>query len=187
MHIFPTNEETELAADLLVNRYSVSAQLLGQLFGKDQRDQANSILQALGRARLTPLDIARLLVQREGPALFANSSALTRKLRLHLLQQLRDEQLQALFDRHGNVNRSISSPGHMQKPLATKKWHSGKHWARDFVAALGFPDIFASVAQTKSNDGANLHIPCGFSHRGQPCKQSTSRIYPSPSLVRWKR
>lgn len=48
MHIFPTDEEVERAADLLVNTYGVSPQLLGQLFGTEQRDQANSILQSLG-------------------------------------------------------------------------------------------------------------------------------------------
>lgn len=73
MHIFPTDEEVEQAAELLVNTYKVSAQLLGQLFGTEQRDQANSILQALGGDRLCALDVARLLIQREGPALFAGS------------------------------------------------------------------------------------------------------------------
>ena len=48
MHIFPSDEEVELAAGLLVNKYRVSAQLLGQLFDTDQRDQANGILQSLG-------------------------------------------------------------------------------------------------------------------------------------------
>lgn len=145
MHIFPTDEEVELAADLLVNKYSVSAQLLGQLFDTDQRDQANGILQALGGTRLTALDVARLLVQRQGPALFAGSQEVTRHLRLHLLQQLSDEQVQSLFDRHPPANSSISSPSHMRKPLAEKKWHSGKNWASDFVTELAFPPIFAGV------------------------------------------
>ena len=44
MHIFPTDEEVEQAATLLVSEYKVSPQLLGQLFDAGQRDQANSIL-----------------------------------------------------------------------------------------------------------------------------------------------
>ena len=147
MHIFPSDEEVELAAGLLVNKYRVSAQLLGQLFDTDQRDQANGILQSLGSARLTALDVARLLVQRQGPALFAGSRDVTRDLRLHLLRQLSDKNVQSLFDRHRPANSNISSASHMPKPLADKKWHSGKHWASDFVSALGFPPIFAGFVQ----------------------------------------
>jgi superfamily II DNA or RNA helicase len=147
MHIYPTDDEVEEAAKLLVNRYQVSAQLLGQLFDTAQRDQANSILQSLGGTRLAVLDVARLFVQREGPGLFAGSRDAVRDLRLHLLRKMSDEQVQTLFELHPPSNRSISSPAHMRKPLAEKKWHSGKHWARDFVAALGFPPIFAGVVQ----------------------------------------
>jgi len=34
---------------------------------------------------------------------------------------------------------------HMRKPLADKKWFSGKMWAGDFVQAAGFPKILAGV------------------------------------------
>lgn len=149
MHIFPTDEEVDLAADLLVNKYNVSAQLLGELFGKDQRDQANSIMKSLGGAQLSRLNVARLLVHREGPSLFAGSEEVTRKLRLYLLQNLSDEKIQSLFDQHPVPNGNISSPSHMRRPLAEKKWHSGKHWAKDFVAALDFPPIFAGVVQAE--------------------------------------
>lgn len=147
MHIYPTDEEVELASDLLVNKYTVSAQLLGQLFDTDQRDQANAILQSLGANRLTSLDVARLLVQREGPGLFAGSSDVTRKLRLHLLEKLSDNEVQTLFGRYREANSNISCPSHMRKRLAKMKWHSGKHWANDFVRALGFPAIFAGIVQ----------------------------------------
>ena len=147
MHIFPTDEEVEQAAALLVSEYKVSPQLLGQIFDTEQRDQANSILQSLGGTRLKTLDLARLLIQRKGPGLFAGSRVEIRELRLHLLRQLSDEQIQRLFDRHPPANSNISSPSHMRKPLADKKWHSGKHWARDFIAVLNFPPIFAGVAQ----------------------------------------
>lgn len=147
MQTFPTDEEVELAADLLVNKYNVSAQLLGRLFNTGQRDQANSILQKLGCDRLTTVDVARLLVQRKGPELFTGSQSGTRQLRLHLVNKLSDEKVQTLFEHHGPTNSNISSPSFMRKPLVEKKWHAGKHWARDFVAALGFPTIFAGVLQ----------------------------------------
>ena len=71
---------------------------------------------------------------------------MTRDLRLHLLRQLSDPEVQTLFDQHPPANRNISSPAHMRKPLAEKKWSSGKQWARAFVRALGFAPIFAGVA-----------------------------------------
>ncbi len=163
MHIFPTQEEVELATKSLVTEYKVSAQLLGQLFDARQRDQANSILQSLGGSRLTPSDVARLLVQREGPSLFAGSRAETRQLRLHLLQQLSDDKVRSLFKQHAPAKRNISSPSHMRKPLADKKWHSGKHWGSDFVGALGFPPIFAGVVQAEKvptiHDVPSLQLP----------------------------
>ncbi|HEV2846340.1 MAG TPA: hypothetical protein VG477_15900, partial [Thermoanaerobaculia bacterium] len=163
MHIFPTDEEVEQAAVLLVSEYKVSSQLLGQLFDTEQRDQANSILQSLGGARLKALDLARLLIQREGPGLFAGSRNVIRELRFHLLRQLSDDQIQGLFDRHSPANSSISSPSHMRRPLADKKWHSGKHWARDFIAAFKFPSIFAGVAQGEKvptiHDVPSLKVP----------------------------
>lgn len=149
MQIFPTDEEVEQAADLLVNKYHVSAQLLGSLFDTEQRDQANSILQSLGCARLTTLDVARLLIQRKGPELFTGSQDVTRQLRLHLLHQLSDTQIQDLFNRYPPANSNISSPSFMRKPLSEKKWHAGKHWARDFVIELGFPFIFSGIVQPR--------------------------------------
>jgi len=78
MHVFPTEEEVKLAAKLLVETYKVSPQLIGQLFDTKQREQANSILQSLGGKKLTTLDVAKLLIQRDGPSLFAGSREVTR-------------------------------------------------------------------------------------------------------------
>lgn len=145
MHIFPTDEEVELAANLLINTYKVSPQILGQLFGAEQRDQANSILHSLGSKRLKTIDVARLLIQRDGPALFAGSHKITRELCLCLLDKVSDEEIQSLYFKHSVTNKNILQPSRMRKPLAEKKWHSGKHWASDFVNTTGFPTIFAGI------------------------------------------
>ncbi len=147
MRIFPTEQEIERAANLLVTKYQVSPQLLGKLFGVEQRDGANHILQSLGHNRLTPLEVARLLIRRNGAELFRGSHEDTRGLRSHLLKQLPDEKVKKLFERHDSSDRNISSPSHMRRPLAEKKWYAGKGWARDFVDALEFPPIFAGIAQ----------------------------------------
>ena len=147
MQIYPTDPEITQAVELLVDKYAVSAQLLGHLLGTAQRNNANNILQSLGRARLGTKDVARLLVQRKGPELFTGSREDTRRLRSHLLKKLSDDVVKRLFQRHGSDDNKISSSAHMRKPLVEKKWYAGKHWARDFVGALGFPLIFAGVEQ----------------------------------------
>jgi superfamily II DNA or RNA helicase len=163
MHIFPTDEEVEQAARLLANTYGVSAQLLGQLFDTAQRDQANSILQALGGARLSALDVARLLIQREGPTLFSGSKEVTRELRLRILSRLSDKQVEGLFERNAPSGKNFTSVSWMRRPLAWMKWSSGKQWARDFVATAGFPAIFAGIEQPEKvptiHDVPPLKVP----------------------------
>ena len=61
MKIFPTESEVREAANLLVNTDGVTAQLLGELFGTNQRDQANQIIQRRGGQRLTLVEVAELL------------------------------------------------------------------------------------------------------------------------------
>lgn len=144
MKVFPTEQEIELAADLLVNKYQISAKFLSELFGKKQRDQANSIFKSLGKKKLTQFDIARLLIQRKGPELFSGSENSIRKLRLKLLQNVSDEKVKLLFNKYKNDSK-IVSPSYMRRPLAEMKWYAGKQWARDFVSTLEFPSIFAGV------------------------------------------
>jgi len=155
MQIFPTDDEIEMAADLLVNKYNVSPHLLGELFGREARDQANNILQSLRLPQLTRLDLAKLLIQRKGSGLFAGSHETTRRLRLHLLNCLPGDKIASLFRNHSS-NDNISSVSYMLKPLSEMKWHSGKGWPKDFVGALTFPTIFAGIA---SEDKAQpIHI-----------------------------
>jgi superfamily II DNA or RNA helicase len=180
MHIFPTDEEVEQAAGLLVNQYGVSAQLLGQLFDHDQRDQANSILQALGGERLRALDVARLLIQREGPALFSGSKEVTRELRLQILGGLTDKQVEELFERNPPSGTNITAVSRMRRPLAWMKWSSGKRWARDFVVATGFPAIFAGVEQREKvptiHDVPPLKVPPKLAEFQEGLKQRMRKV-----------
>ena len=147
MHVFPSEDEVEKAAALLVDTYRVSAQSLGRLFGTKRREQANSILQALGRDRLSTRDVARLLIQREGAMLFSGSGRLVRELRQHILNEITDEQVRGLFERNPPSGKNITAVSRMRKPLSKMKWSSGKRWARDFVTETGFPAIFAGIEQ----------------------------------------
>lgn len=160
MYIFPTEKDIEVAAQLLVNRYNVSAQLLGQMFGIDQREQANRILPRLGGKRLGRLELAKLLIRKKGPELFGGSDAQVRELREHLLSKLPNEKIKEMFDCHKPQGVSRTSPAHMVKPLAEKKWHAGGPWSRDFVEALGFPLIFAGVVQRDTSPTVDDVPPC---------------------------
>jgi len=150
MKISPNEIEIEEAANLLVNEYNISSQLLGQLFGVDSRDQANAILKNLNCSTLSRIELAKLLIFKKGSGLFSGSSDEVKKLRRHLLSKLDIEELRALFEKHAGANNCIISPSHMITPLVNKKWHPAGRWSSDFVKALGFPNIFAGVKQTQN-------------------------------------
>lgn len=150
MKINPNLEEIERAANLLVNKYNISAQLLGQLFGVDARDQANEILRELGEERLDRQKVAKLLIFRKGSSLFSGSDEDVKKLRRQLLCALKDRTLESLFRKYIKNNQSIQSTSYMVTPLVEKKWHADGAWPKDFVQALGFPPIFAGVKQRSS-------------------------------------
>lgn len=158
--------DIDSAANLLVNKYNVSSQLLGQLIGTEHRDDANEILQILGRPRLSRFDIAKILIKRHGIRLFSGSSEDVRRLRLHVLTIRSNEaadEITALFRMHEPRSNNISTVGRMLKPLAEKNWHDGGPWARDFVRFLGFPYVFAGHAERQKvsvvEDVDPLHIP----------------------------
>lgn len=150
MKIFPSQNEINIAADLLVNKYNISSQLLGELFGTQLRDQANRILRRMGGERLDQLRLTRLWIYREGPNIFSGNSLATKKLRRFLLGQLEEEKLKALFERHGPVDSRITNPSYMITPLVNKPWRAGGRWSLDFVKALSFPLIFAGVKARQS-------------------------------------
>lgn len=162
MHIFPSDDEVKEAVNLLVNRYGISRQLLNQLFGKEQEELANSVLQHLGERRLETQDVARLLILQKGSALFSGSDEHVVELRSRFLSKLPGNDIRPLFERHIKERGSITEPARMVKPLAEKKWHMGGPWSRDFVKALGFPQIFAGLAE----------------------RNTTSRIEDIPALTR---
>lgn len=164
--MYLTDADILNAADLLVNKYKVSSQLLGSLLGTDHRDDANSMLQVLGRSRLTRDEVAQVVIKRHGVRLFSGSSEPVRQLRRHLLNRISatsPEVIIRLFKRHEPKRCKISTVSYMIKPLAEKKWHDGGPWARDFVDALGFPKAFAGIADRFNypdiEDVAPLKIP----------------------------
>lgn len=120
--VFPTPDEIDETAEKLVTRYGVSPQLLGQLIGKEKRDQLSRLLRSLGGSPLTPTAVAKLWIRRQGASIFSGSSEAVRKLRHHLLSRLTDEQTTELFKRFQPRAKSrVSSITHMRTPLAEKK------------------------------------------------------------------
>ncbi|MFQ5880225.1 MAG: DEAD/DEAH box helicase [Dehalococcoidia bacterium] len=148
MDIFPSEQEIDQAADLLVDKYNISPQLLGDLLGKNQRDQANALLQRLGNRRPDKSQVAHRLVRRKGPELFSGSTKYVRELRLKLLDKLPNADIVDLYDLHGPKKKKITSPSRMRRPLAHMKWVARGPWPIRFVNALRFPEIFAGVRQT---------------------------------------
>ena len=162
MDVFPNEEEIEQAADLLVNRYNISAQLLGRILGTNQTRQANALLRNLGSKSPTRLNVAKRLVRRKGSALFTGSKDVVKQLRYNLLSALPDEEVRLLFEKHKPLGSSISSPSYMRKPLAKLKWVPRGPWPRDFVGGLGFAEVFAGVRQTNILPTIDDVLPLGI-------------------------
>ncbi len=147
MDVFPNEEETNQAADLLVNKYNISAQLLGQLLSTKQTKEANSLTRKIGNKSPTRVDVAKRLIRRTGPGLFCGSNKSVKELRSKLLLNLPDEEVIRLFKRYKPQSK-ITSLSHMRKPLSELKWVARSSWPIDFVETLGFPKIFAGVRPT---------------------------------------
>lgn len=146
--VFPNQEEIELAAEILVNDYQVTAAMLNRLFNADQ---INPILKEFNGQRLAPIDIAKLLIYQRGADLFAGSSEEIRELRCYLLKKLPDKQIVELYSEHcPDRTARITQPSRMIRPLALKRWKSGGAWPRDFVDTLVFPEIFAGIKRRES-------------------------------------
>lgn len=148
MDVFPNEEEGNLAAELLVNKYNISAQLLGQLLGTKQTKESNILLRKIGNKSPTRVGVAKRLVRRTGPGLFSGSSKSVKELRKRLLSELPDKEVYQLFERNKPLGSSITSPSYMRKPLAELKWVARGPWPIDFVETLGFPKIFAGIRPT---------------------------------------
>lgn len=147
---FPFESEIHQAVSLLTNYYKVPDKILRSLVGEAHYEQLSSILETLGEDELSTDKLARILVVQRGSELFTGSSESTRELRLHLLKQLANADLQALYERNPSTKQSITSVSYMPKPLSLKKWVPGNRWARDFVTTLKFPLIFAGIANDRT-------------------------------------
>ena len=179
MEIFPNEQEIDQAADLLANKYNISAQLLGQLLGKTQRDQANALLQKLGHNRLDKSQVARLLVLRKGPELFTGRTASVRDLRFKLLAQLTDGDIANLYAQNNPASGRITSPSYMRRPLAQMKWVARGPWPVSFVNSLGFPEIFAGVRQTDPKPTIEDVAPLG-----KPPELEVFQIYLKDTMLK---
>ena len=147
---FPFESEIHQAVSLLTNYYKVPDKILRSLVGEAHYEQLSSILETLGEDELSTDKLARILVVQRGSELFTGSSESTRELRLHLLKQLANADLQTLYERNPSTKQNITSVSYMPKPLSLKKWVPGNRWARDFVTTLKFPLIFAGIANDRT-------------------------------------
>ncbi|MCX6010066.1 MAG: DEAD/DEAH box helicase family protein [Chloroflexi bacterium] len=130
-----------------MNKYNVSAQLLGRLLSTKQTKEANSLIRKFGNKSPTRVDVAKRLVRRTGPGLFCGSSKCVKELRSKLLSNLPDKEVIRLFRRY-KTQSNITSPSYMRKPLSELKWVARGPWPIDFVETLSFPKIFAGIRPT---------------------------------------
>ncbi|GAA0451282.1 DEAD/DEAH box helicase [Alkalibacillus silvisoli] len=145
MSAFLSNQEINRAVDLLMNTYEVPGRLIQGLLGKENMKEISRHYRTFQGVNLTTKELARMVVIEKGAELLKGSHQAVRQLREHLLRQLPDEQLVALYERNPRSGKKITSPSYMYKALAEKRWSDGRVWPRDFVVTLGFPLVFSGV------------------------------------------
>lgn len=150
--------EIKICVDLLIDKYELSTNFLNKLFGKRLRSASETILTELEFLEFDKRNLCRLFIIQEGVNLFSGSSENKRELRKKILLKISDAQILELYSRHPDNSKDIYSVSYMRKPLAEKKWHSGKRWAHDFVLAAGFPKIFAGISRSKEQTKSSIEI-----------------------------
>ncbi|WP_227394972.1 DEAD/DEAH box helicase [Jeotgalibacillus aurantiacus] len=151
MNALPTEEEIRQTAELLVHTYGVKMNSLMKLMGRERYKELVRVFRDLREPAADEVRIAQMLIVEKGPYLFAGSSEEVRDLRIHLLRQLSEERLMALYERNKVQGKAITSPTYMRTALAKKKWLIGGRWARDFVTAFDFPLVFSGISIPKDH------------------------------------
>ncbi|WP_095742907.1 DEAD/DEAH box helicase [Sediminibacillus massiliensis] len=153
MNAFPTERDIQQCLDLLWNKYKVPARTIRKMFGKASFTRLNQLLQSLGKESLDAKKLLAILIREKGAEFFSGSDEGIRELKKHLLKQLPQADLIALYERNPSPRKSITSPTYMLTPLVTKKWMLGGTWPRDFIRTLGFPIVFSGVSLPKQSGG----------------------------------
>ncbi len=151
-------EEVDQIVDLLVNKYELSTYMINKLYGNSEKDATYEVLNNVQDILQGREGICRLLVLREGINLFTGGSEEKRELRKKILDQLPDEIITNLYSKYEDKTRKISTVGYMKSALVKRKWHSGKRWAVDFIAASGFPKILAGISNTRDQLKSAIEI-----------------------------
>lgn len=138
-------EEIKITMDMLLIKYNISTTFLNELYGRKQKIHTESILSELQYNDLDKKLLCRMILIREGANLFSGGEPIKRELRKKILEKMPDTTIKKLYWKYPDTSKNITTASYMRKPLAEKKWHSGKRWACDFIEAAGFPKILAGI------------------------------------------
>lgn len=158
MRYLLNEDEIKKTVDLLLNQYELSTKFLNDLYGRKLKDATSAVLSELNFGDLDRKELCHLIVMREGVNLLSGSSDVKRQLRKKILDKIPDKKIIELYSKYPDNNKTITSPSHMRRPLAEKKWHSGKRWAKDFVYYSGFPEILAGLSFDRETSKKSIEI-----------------------------
>lgn len=105
--------------------------------------------------KMSHRELCELLIEERGTELFINGKEKIIELKEKLLRAAPNEMVKELYSKHPELDRRIENVGYMYKPLAEKRWVSGKRYAKDFVKAIGFPEVFAGMKGDRENSKAD--------------------------------
>lgn len=145
MRYMLSEDEIKITLELLLNKYEISTNFLNDLYGRQQKSYTEAILSELQLSDFDKKYLCRLILLREGANLFAGGSTVKKNFRKKILDKMPDSVICKLYSKYPDKSKNITNISYMRKPLADKKWFSGKRWASDFVQAAGFPKILAGI------------------------------------------
>ncbi|MCM1566374.1 MAG: DEAD/DEAH box helicase family protein [Dehalobacter sp.] len=150
------NLSSEYTTILLFEKYNISTQLWHEeIYSNKWHNVANSITKKLGYGEVKGFDFVKLAVFKEGCSLFSGKEK--RDLRARILKKLEDSVIDELYEEFGE--NGYNARGYKITELSEKNWHDGGRWARKFVSATGFPEVFAGLSsrneQTKAVETIN--------------------------------
>lgn len=132
----------------------VSSQLIKRILEADCGKEFIKIMTS--NPKVEKRELCQILVEERGTELFAsNGIDEIKELKEKLLRLVPDKKIMELYKKYPEKDRKIETVGYMYKPLAEKRWVPGKKYARDFVATVGFPQIFAGIEANKQSSKAD--------------------------------
>ena len=148
MSIVIDKNDIDLASTQLFKTYGITVNMLHKLYSLQWHQDAEHIHKKLHKddkseiSSVKGIDFCRLVVTEAGYSLFSGSNK--QDLRKKILGHLSDKTIDKLYNDFF-ADGTYQAHGYKISALAQQKWVNGKRWAKAFVKAADFPEVYAGI------------------------------------------